>query len=194
MTDYESRGAAIILPGATLAELPDQEDEAPPNLIKVNGKLYIREDSPLLTPRDKKQGDPTTGSPVLDTMLQVVGKSMADTQAQMQETYDDLFVPTAKEEALVKLQQRLGVTSEGPGTVVRNMTWNTVALPGGGILRAGQRVLVPTADVLGDTRYRDYIAKGILRCTEILRIPEQKKKKKLDLDFTDDTGGWGDDE
>jgi len=86
--------------------------------------------------------------------------------------------------------------SEGPSTVVINLVRSRVLLPDGKILKAGERVLVPTADVLRDSRYRDYIDKGIIRCVEILRTPKQKKKKKekLDLDFEDDTGGWGDDD
>lgn len=87
--------------------------------------------------------------------------------------------------------------SESPGTVVINLARSNVLLPDGKILKAGERVLVPTADVLGNSRYRDFIEKGIIRCVEILRTPKQKKKKKkekLDLDFEDDTGGWGDDD
>ena len=122
--------------------------------------------------------DPTTGSDVIDMMMKVVGKELADSQATMAAVQANMdLLPDG-----YAGPRTLEALSENPGTVVRNMTRNTILLPGGKTLIADERILIPTEDVLGDLGFRDYIAKGMIKCTEILRTPKQKKTK-LDLNF-----------
>jgi len=96
-SDAEQRAAAILLPGKALElddiEFPEEVDDNPPEVIRINGKLYVKDSGEPYTLDSEEKA--TTGSPSLDTMLEVVGQSIARTNAEMEEVAKRYQLPTA---------------------------------------------------------------------------------------------------
>lgn len=163
-SDAEQRAAAILLPGKELEEVPsdDSVEEVDADVIRINGKLYIKAD------REKKEyrTKATTGSDVMDTMLKVVGQEIAKANNEVERLTESYQIPTA-ERKLTKLKKRkLKKKKVSPRTVkITNLSPSAVSFVSAGqlsTLSSGATVSL-NEDDFRDDRNKRLVAAGLLQ-------------------------------